>query len=100
MAEHTEKVLAEGAVTEYSKNVRHRVNRVMGHMARVKKMVDEGDDYLRVMIQLSAVRASLISTANELIRDEMNAALQEAHDTEDTTRLDQVMDSVNKYFAK
>lgn len=100
MAEHTEEVLAEGTATEYSKNVRHRVNRVMGHMARVKKMIDEGDDYARVMIQLSAVRASLISTANELMRDEMNAALKDARDTEDTTRLDQVMASVNKYFSK
>ena len=100
MADYTGEVLTEGGITEYSKNVRHRVNRVMGHMARVKKMIDAGDDYLRVMMQLSAVRASLISTTNELMRDEMNAALQEAHDTEDTTRLDQVMASVNRYFAK
>ena len=86
--------------TEYSKSVRHRINRNLGHLARVKKMIDEGEDFTSVMLQLAAVRSALSSTANELMRSEMDQALTEAHESQDTQRLNNAFYTVRKYFSK
>ena len=86
--------------TVYSKSVRHRINRNLGHLARVKKMIDEGEDFTSVMLQLAAVRSALSSTANELMRGEMDQALMEAHESHDTQRLDNAFYTARKYFSK
>lgn len=100
LAAHQERDPEQKAPTEYSIEVKHRINRNLGHLARVKKMIDSGDDFSRVMIQLAAVRAALSSTANELMRSEMDQALLEAHETENTERLDNAFSSMRKYFSK
>ena len=74
--------------------------RVAGHLTRVKRMIDEGEDYTRVVMQLSAVRSSLASLTNELLLDQMDQALLEAREQDNTQRLDEVYHSIRKYYSK
>ena len=43
---------------EYSKDVRNRLTRNLGHLARIKEMVGGGEDFERVMMQMKAVRSA------------------------------------------
>lgn len=84
----------------YSRSIQNRMSRVAGHLTRVKRMIDEGEDYSRVVMQLSAVRSSLASLTNELLLDQMDQALLEAREQDSTQRLDEVYHSIRKYYSK
>ena len=84
----------------YSKTIRHRIARNVGHLDTVKKMMDESADFSDIMMQLAAVRASLTSTANKLMAEQMNQALQEAEETGDSAFLKEVYHTVDKYFGR
>ena len=84
----------------YSKTIRNRIARNVGHLNTVKKMMDDSAEFSDIMMQLAAVRASLTSTANKLMAEQINLALQEAAETGDTTCVTEVYHNVEKYFGK
>ena len=85
---------------QYPRSIQNRMSRVSGHLARVKRMIDEGEDYEHVVMQLTAVRSSLASLTNELLLDQMDRALQEAQEFQNTARLDEVYHTIRKYYSK
>lgn len=84
----------------YSRSIQNRMARVAGHLTRVKRMIDEGEDYTRVVMQLSAVRSSLASLTNELLLDQMDQALHDVREQDNTQRLDEVYHSIRKYYSR
>ena len=84
----------------YSKTLRHRIARNAGHLNTVKKMIDDGMPFDKVMIQLSAVRASLTSISNKLMAEHVDRAIQDAVKSGDMTNIAEVYQSVEKYFGK
>ena len=86
--------------TQYSKYIRTRMARSLGHLNTVKAMIDDGAALSDVMMQLSAVRASLAGTSNKLMAEELEKALQEVSDGGDTARVTEVYQIVEKYFGK
>ena len=84
----------------YSKTLRHRIARNAGHLNTVKKMIDDGMPFDKVMMQLTAVRASLTSTSNKLMEEHFDKAIQDAVKSGDTTHVVEVYQSVEKYFGK
>ena len=84
-------------MNSYPKTLRNRMARVSGHLGKVKDMVDNGEDFASVMMQLSAVRASLISISNALVKDALQTSLVEAVETGDQERIDELNEIIIRY---
>jgi len=87
MDKHTH-VMPDGTVIEHShaaphyhestKSVLNRLARAIGHLQKVRKMVEEGEDCSKVLIQLSAVRSALASTSRIILKDHVEHCLVDA----------------------
>ncbi|MBI3973968.1 MAG: metal-sensing transcriptional repressor [Chloroflexi bacterium] len=58
--------------------VTRRLARAEGHLAAVRRMVEEGRDCPEVLIQLAAVRAALDATARVILADHMETCVRDA----------------------
>ena len=68
---------SHGHVHENQKAVINRLSRAIGHLEKVRRMVEDGEDCSEVLIQLAAVRSALDSTGKG---DAVAAGDQEAID--------------------
>ena len=59
-------------------SVVRRIKRAEGHLAAVRRMVEEGRDCPEILIQLSAVRAALDATAKIVLSDHVESCLRDA----------------------
>ena len=57
-----------GHVHDNQKAVINRLSRAIGHLEKVKRMVEEGYDCSEVLIQLAAVRSALDNTGKVILR--------------------------------
>lgn len=64
-----------------------RLARAEGHLAAVRRMVEEGRDCPDVLIQLAAVRAALDSTARLVLSDHMETCLRDAAEHGDVSQV-------------
>ena len=67
-----------GHVHENQKAVVNRLARAIGHLEKVKKMVEDGEDCSEVLIQLAAVRSALGSTGKVILQDHMRHCMVDA----------------------
>lgn len=54
---------------EHTKEVSNRLARAIGHLQKVKQMVENGDDCSDVLIQLAAVKSALNNTGKVILKD-------------------------------
>lgn len=52
---------------EHTKEVSNRLARAIGHLQKVKQMVENGDDCSDVLIQLAAVKSALNNTGKVIL---------------------------------
>ena len=81
-------VLADGQVIEHSHSYPHthtntkvvtdRLARAIGHLQKVKRMVEDGDDCSEVLVQLSAVRSAITNTGKLILKDHLEHCIVEA----------------------
>ena len=57
---------SHGHVHENQKAVINRLSRAIGHLEKVRRMVENGEDCSDVLIQLAAVRSALDNTGKDL----------------------------------
>ena len=62
---------SHGHVHENQKAVINRLSRAIGHLEKVKRMVEEGYDCSEVLVQLAAVRSALDNTGKVILKDHM-----------------------------
>ena len=67
-----------GHVHENQKAVINRISRALGHLEKVKEMVEEGEDCSKVLVQLAAVRSALNNTGKVILKDHMRHCLVDA----------------------
>lgn len=84
--------------TEYSKEIRNRLSRNLGHLARVKEMIDAGEDFERVMLQFRAVRSALASTSNALVAEKAQAEVIAALESGNPEQVQEFYKDYSKYF--
>ena len=63
---------SHGHVHENQKAVVNRLARAIGHLEKVKRMVEEGYDCSEVLIQLAAVRSALDNTGKVILKDHIH----------------------------
>ena len=76
----------------------NRLSRSIGHLEKVKRMVENGDDCADVLIQLSAVRAALTSTGRLLLKEHLEHCIVEAMHEGDKEALDKVNKAIDQFM--
>lgn len=84
--------------SNYSKNLKIRLSRNLGHLAKVKQMVDDGESFEKVMLQMSAIRAALEGTSNAIVLEQIEHELDTALKTGDSERISRFYKEYSKFF--
>ena len=87
---------SHGHVHENQKAVVNRLARAIGHLEKVKRMVEEGADCSEVLIQLAAVRSALGSTGKVILQDHMRHCMVDAINAGDQAAVDELCQAVEK----
>ena len=87
-----------GHVHENQKAIINRLARAIGHLEKVKRMVEEGYDCTEVLIQLAAVRSALDNTGKVILKDHMRHCVAEAVAAGDTDSIDDLCMAIDKFM--
>ena len=87
-----------GHVHENQKAVINRLARAIGHLEKVKNMVEEGRDCTEVLVQLAAVRSALDSTGKVILKDHMRHCVVDAVSAGDQASIDDLCMAIDKFM--
>ena len=87
-----------GHVHENQKAVVNRLARAMGHLEKVKRMVEEGYDCSEVLIQLAAVRSALDNTGKVILQEHMRHCMVDAVAAGDLDAIDELCQAIDKFM--
>ena len=82
---------------EHTRAVVNRLARAIGHLERVKAMVEEGRDCAEVLVQLSAVRSALNNTGKVILKDHLEHCIVEAVEHQDRTTIDELNRAIEQF---
>ena len=89
---------SHGHVHENQKAVINRLARAVGHLEKVKRMVEEGYDCSEVLVQLAAVRSALENTGKVILQDHMRHCMVDAVAAGDTEAIDDLCQAIDKFM--
>ncbi len=89
---------SHGHVHENQKAVVNRLARAIGHLEKVKRMVEEGYDCSEVLIQLAAVRSALENTGKVILKDHMRHCMVDAVEAGDDSAIDDLCQAIDKFM--
>lgn len=89
---------SHGHVHENQKAVVNRLARALGHLEKVKRMVEDGADCSEVLVQLAAVRAALDNTGKVILQDHLRHCMVDAVAAGDEKAIDELCVAVEKYM--
>ena len=80
------------------KAVLNLLARAIGHLEKVRRMVEEGYDCSEVLVQLSAVRNALDNTGKVILKDHMQHCIVDAVERGDSQAIDDLCTAMEKYM--
>ncbi len=89
---------SHGHVHENQKAVVNRLARAIGHLEKVKRMVEEGYDCSEVLVQLAAVRSALENTGKVILQDHMRHCMVDAVAAGDEKAIDELCQAIDKFM--
>ena len=87
-----------GHVHENQRAVINRLARAVGHLEKVKRMVEEGYDCSEVLIQLAAVRSALDNTGKVILKDHMRHCMVDAVAAGDMEAIEDLCEAIDKFM--
>ena len=87
---------SHGHVHENQKSVVNRLARAIGHLEKVKRMVEEGYDCSDVLVQLAAVRSALDNTGKVILKDHMRHCMVDAVAAGDQEAIEDLLTAIDK----
>ena len=81
---------------EHTRAVVNRLARAIGHLERVKAMVEEGRDCSEILIQLAAVRNAINNTGKVILKDHMDHCIVDAVKENDDDAIEQLKGAIDK----
>ena len=85
-------------IQEHQRAVVNRLSRAIGHLEKVKRMVEEGYDCSEVLIQLAAVRSALDNTGKVILKDHIHHCMVDAVAAGDQDAIDGLCQAVDKFM--
>ena len=89
---------SHGHVHENQKAVVNRLARAIGHLEKVKRMVEEGVDCADVLVQLAAVRSALDNTGKVILNDHIRHCMVDAVSAGDESAIDDLCEAIEKFL--
>ena len=75
----------------------NRLARAIGHLERVKAMVEEGRDCSEVLVQLAAVRSALNNTGKVILKDHLEHCITDALEARDRAAIDELNRAIEQF---
>ena len=76
----------------------NRLKRSIGHLDKVRRMVEDGEDCADVRIQLSAVKAEINNTGKLILKQHMEHCIVEAVRENDQTSIDKMNEAIDRFM--
>ena len=89
---------SHGHVHATQKAVINRLARAIGHLEKVKRMVEEGYDCSEVLVQLAAVRSALDNAGKVILQDHMRHCMVDAVAAGDMDAIEDLCQAVEKFI--
>ena len=89
---------SHGHVHENQKAVVNRLARAIGHLEKVKRMVEEGHDCADVLVQLAAVRSAIDNTGKVILQDHMRHCMVDAVAAGDEDAIEDLCRAIERYM--
>lgn len=83
---------------KHTKEVTNRLARAIGHLNKVKQMVENGDDCSEVLIQLAAVKSALNNTGKLILKDHMEHCIVHAVEEGNRDMIDELNNAIDKFM--
>lgn len=83
---------------EEKKRQLNRMARAIGHLQKVKSMMENDEDCADVLIQISAVNAALRNLGKEIINEHMTHCIVHAIEEGDATAVEEFKKAVKKFM--
>lgn len=81
----------------HTREVVNRLARAIGHLQKVKQMVEDGEDCSQVLVQLAAVKSALNSTGKVILKDHLEHCIVHAVEDGDTEMLTEPSDAIDRF---
>ena len=81
-----------------TKQVLNRMNRAIGHMESIKRMVEDGRDCTEVLVQIAAVRSAINNVGKIILEDHIHHCIVDAVESGDQQALDDLDTAINKFI--
>lgn len=83
---------------KHTKEVSNRLARAIGHLQKVKQMVDSGEDCSEVLVQLAAVKSAINNTGKLILKDHLEHCIVHAVQDGDEEMLDELNNAIDKFM--
>ena len=81
-----------------TKAVLNRLSKAIGHLEKVRQMVESGVDCSEVLIQLSAVKAAINSTGKLILKDHIGHCLVDAVEHGDSRTIEELNRAIDQFI--
>ena len=85
-------------VHESKKNVVNRLVRAIGHLEKVKRMVEDGRDCSEVLIQIAAVRSAINNIGKVILQDHIQHCIVDAVEEGDDQAIASLCAAIDKFM--
>ena len=82
---------------EHTRAVVNRLARAIGHLQRVKSMVEEGYDCAEVLVQLAAVRSAINNTGKVILKDHLEHCVVDAIEHHDFEAIKELNTAIEQF---
>lgn len=83
---------------EHTRAVVNRLSRAIGHLQRVKMMVEDGHDCAEVLVQLAAVRNAINNTGKVILKDHMEHCVVDAVEHHDYDAIEELNAAIEQFI--
>lgn len=83
---------------KHTKEVSNRLARAIGHLQKVKQMVDSCEDCSEVLIQLAAVKSAINNTGKLILKDHLEHCIVHAVQDGDEEMLEELNEAIDKFM--
>ena len=80
------------------KDLQIRLNRIIGQLNGIKKMIDEDRYCNDILIQLLSVNKSIKSLSNQILDNHMHSCLIESINNGDDSVVDEIMEMIKRFL--
>ncbi len=85
-------------VHESKKNVVNRLARAIGHLEKVKRMVEDDCDCAEVLVQIAAVRAAIENAGKVILQDHIQHCIVDAVEEGDDQAIASLCAAIDKFM--